>query len=189
MPIFTGAFSFGGEGVVSSGLEEARGLARRAFGLLLCKLTGALTGEERKTALKGLERLFPEEFLEEELERLEEESRLRWAVRKAFIPPLLLRFPREGAENQEVVERTGEATEKELKVKISANPSLFKDLALLCYRLAERGCAARLKALRVRDLAPAKLLPPLLLGRLGDRVVRLELEVRALSRFFVAPPA
>jgi hypothetical protein len=177
MPIFTGAFLLGRRGVVSSGLEEAKGLARRAFGLLLCKLTGALTEEERKTALKGLERLFPEEPFGEELERLEEESRLRRAVRKAFIPPLLPSRRREGAENQEVVERTGEATEKELKVKISANPSLFGDLCALAFKLAERGCAARLKVFRVRDLALAKLLPPLLLGRLGDRVVRLDLEV------------
>jgi hypothetical protein len=158
-------------------LEEARDLAQRALSLLLSKYTGSMTEEERKQALKGLERFFPEEFLEELEERLEEEGRLRWAVRKAFIPPPWLRSPREGAENQEIIERSGKATQKELKVKVSANPSLLRDLALLCYRLAERGYLARLKVIRLRDLKPAKLLPPLLLRRLGNRAVRLELEI------------
>jgi Cdc6-like AAA superfamily ATPase len=54
-------------------LSEARDLARRALELLLAKYVGALTEEERRQALKGLEHLFPEE----ELEGLEEESRLR----------------------------------------------------------------------------------------------------------------
>jgi hypothetical protein len=39
---------------VSAGLEEARSLARRALELLLSKYTGAMGGEERKQALKGL---------------------------------------------------------------------------------------------------------------------------------------
>jgi hypothetical protein len=162
---------------VSAGVDEARALARKALELLLSKYTGSLSEEERKAALKGLEHLFPEEFSEEELERLEEEGRLRWALRKAFIPPPWLRSPREGAENQEVVERTGKATQKELKVKLSANPSLFKNLCTLCFKLAERGYAARLKVIRLRDLAPAKLLPPFLLKSLSEKIVRLELEI------------
>jgi hypothetical protein len=90
---------------VSANLEEAKVLARRALELLLSKYVGSLTEEERKEVLKGLERFFPEEFVEELREEVEEEGRLRW------------------------------------------------------------------------DLGPAKLLPPFLLGKLGDRVVRLELEV------------
>jgi len=161
----------------SGDLKEARELARGALELLLSKYTGALTEEERRRALKGLEHLFPEERLEEEAESIEEEGRLRWAVEKAFLPPSWFRSPREGAENQEIIERSGKATQKELKVKLSANPSLLPQLCALSYRLAERGYFARLKVIRVRDLGPAKLLPPLLLRRLGDRAVRLELEV------------
>jgi hypothetical protein len=123
-------------------------------------------------SLKAVE----EEPLEEEAESIEEESRLRWAVEKAFIPPSWLKLGREGAENQEIVERSGKATQKELKVKLSANPSLFKDLCLLAFKLAERGYFARLKVFRVRDLALAKLLPPFLLKPLSEKIVRLELE-------------
>jgi hypothetical protein len=162
---------------VSAGVDEARALARRAFELLLSKYTGSLTEEERRQALKGLERFFPEEFLEEELERLEEEGRLRWALRKAFIPPPWLSQRREGAETPRRGQSRDNRKRKELKVKVSASPSLFKDLALLCYRLAERGYFARLKVIRVRDLAPAKLLPPFLLEPLSEKIVRLELEV------------
>ena len=114
-----------------------------------------------------------EELLEEEVE----EGLLRWAVEKAFLPPPWLRSPREGAENQGIVERTGKATQKESKAKVSANPSLLKDLCALSYRLAERGYFARLKVIRLRDLGPAKLLPPLLLKPLSEKIVRLELEV------------
>lgn len=166
---------------MSAGLEEARELARKALELLLSKFTGALTEEERKRALKGLERLFPEEFLEEELERLEEEGRLRWAVRKAFIPPSWLRSTGEGAERGLETRVSRKATEKELKTKIPVSPSLFKDLCLLAFKLAERGYATRLKVIRVRDLALAKLLPPFLLRSLGDRIARLELEVYPLT--------
>jgi hypothetical protein len=162
-------------------LSEARDLARRAFELLLNEYTGALAEEERRQVLKGLEHLFPEEFPGEELERLEEEGRLRWAVEKAFIPPPWFKPLREGAENQEVVERTGRATEKELKVRISASPSLFSQLCALAYRLAERGYVSKLKVIRVRDLKAVSLLPPFLLAPFGDRAVRLELEVHKPS--------
>jgi len=158
-------------------LEEARALAREALELLLSKYVGSLTEEERRRALKGLEHLFPEEFLGEVLERLEEEGRLRWAVRKAFIPPPWLRSPREGAENQEIIERSGKATQKESKAKVSAHPSLLKNLSTLALKLAERGYFARLKVIRLRDLGPAKLLPPFLLKPLSEKIVRLELEI------------
>jgi hypothetical protein len=119
-------------------------------------------------SLKGVE--------EEEAESIEEESRLRWAVEKAFLPPSWLRSPREGAENQEIIERSGKATQKELKVKVSANPSLFKDLCALSFKLAEKGYSTKLRVVRVRDLALAKLLPPFLLKPLSEKIVRLELE-------------
>ena len=158
-------------------LEEARDLAWRALSLLLSRYTGSLTGEERKQALKGLERFFPEEFLEEEAESIEEEGRLRWAVEKAFLPPSWFRSPREGAENQEIIERSGKATQKESKAKVSAHPSLLKNLSTLALKLAERGYFARLKVIRLRDLGPAKLLPPFLLKPLSEKIVRLELEI------------
>jgi len=63
-----------------------------------------------------------------------------------------------------------------LKTKYSAHPSLLKDLCALALRLAERGYSARVRVIRVRDLKPAKLLPPFLLAPFGDRAVRLELE-------------
>jgi hypothetical protein len=118
-----------------------------------------------------------EEPLEEETESIEEESRLRWAVRKAFIPPAWSPLQgggggesrdnrkRDGTENQELVER------------YSAHPSLLKDLCALAFKLAERGYFARVRVIRVRDLAPAKLLPPFLLEPLSEKIVRLELEV------------
>jgi hypothetical protein len=119
-------------------------------------------------SLKGVE--------EEEAESIEEESRLRWAVEKAFIPPSWLRSPREGAETPRRGQSRDNRKRKELKVKLSANPSLFKSLCALCFKLAERGYFARLKVIRVRDLAPAKLLPPFLLKPLSEKIVRLELE-------------
>ena len=146
---------------MSAGLEEARSLARRALELLLAKYTGSLTGEGA----------------EEELERLEEEGRLRWAVEKAFIPPPWLSQRGEGAENQEIVEISGKATQKESKAKVSAHPSLLENLSLLAFKLAERGYLARVRVIRVRDLGPAKLLPPFLLEPLSEKIVRLELEV------------
>jgi hypothetical protein len=111
---------------------------------------------------------------EEELERLEEEGRLRWALRKAFIPPPWLKPRREGAENQEIIERA--KIERKVR-KFAANPSLLKNLCALALKLAERGYSARVRVIRVRDLGPAKLLPPFLLKVLGDRIARLELEV------------
>jgi hypothetical protein len=72
------------------------------------------------------------------------------------------------------------ATQKELKdtrrLQIPVNPSLFGNLIDLSYRLARRGCFVRVRVVRVRDLALAKLLPPILTERL-EKVVRLELEV------------
>jgi hypothetical protein len=114
-----------------------------------------------------------EELLEEEVE----EGRLRWAVEKAFIPPPWLSQRGEGAENQEIVEISGKATQKESKAKVSAHPSLLENLSLLALKLAERGYLARVRVIRVRDLALAKLLPPFLLRSLSERIVRLELEV------------
>jgi hypothetical protein len=166
---------------VSAGVDEARALARKALELLLAKYAGALTEEERKEALKGLERLFPEEFLEEELERLEEEGRLRWALRKAFIPPPWLRSPREGAETRVSRNKRNWARIERKVRKFAANPSLFKDLCLLAFKLAERGYLARVRVIRVRDLALAKLLPPFLLRSLSEKIVRLELEVYPLT--------
>ena len=162
---------------MSGELEEARALAREALELLLSKYVGSLTEEERRRALKGLEHLFPEEFLGEVLERLEEEGRLRWAVRKAFIPPPWLRSPREGAETRVSRNKRNWARIERKVRKFAANPSLLPQLCALAYKLAERGYLARLRVVRVRDLALAKLLPPLLLRRLGDRAVRLELEI------------
>jgi hypothetical protein len=146
---------------VSAGLEEARSLARRALELLFSKYVGSLT--------------------EEELERLEEEGRLRWAVEKAFLPPPWLRSPREGAERGLETRVSRKAIEKELKTKIPVSPSLLKDLALLALKLAERGYLARVRVIRVRDLKPAKLLPPFLLKPLSEKIVRLELEVYPLT--------
>ena len=118
-----------------------------------------------------------EELLEEEVE----EGRLRWAVEKAFIPPPWLSQRGEGAENQEIVEISGKATQKESKAKVSAHPSLLENLSLLAFKLAERGYLARVRVIRVRDLALAKLLPPFLLRSLSERIVRLELEVYPLT--------
>ena len=162
---------------MSVNLEEARAMARRALELLLSKHTGALTEEERKQALKGLERLFPEEFVEELEERLEEEGRLRWALRKAFIPPPWLSQRREGPETPRRGQSRDNRKGKELKVRISGNPSLLPQLCALSFKLASRGYAARLRVIRVRDLKPAKLLPPILLKPLSEKIVRLELEI------------
>jgi hypothetical protein len=114
---------------------------------------------------------------EEELERLEEEGRLRWTLEKAFLPPPWLRSPREGAETR-VSRNKREWTRIERKVRrFAANPSLLPSICALALKLAERGYFARVRVIRVRDLGPAKLLPPFLLRSLGDRAVRLELEV------------
>jgi hypothetical protein len=102
-------------------------------------------------------------------------------VEKAFIPPPWLKFRREGPEKARASRKLEYATKEELKVKISGNPSLFKDLCALSYRLAERGYLARVRVIRVRDLKPAKLLPPFLLKPLSEKVVRLELEAALLA--------
>ena len=158
---------------MSAGLEEARAMARRALEHLLAKYTGALTEEERREALKGLERFFPEERLEE----VEEESRLRWALRKAFIPPPWLSQRREGAETRVSRNKRNWARIERKVRKFAANPSLFSQLCALSFKLAERGYATRLKVIRVRDLKAASLLPPFLLKPLSEKIVRLELEV------------
>jgi hypothetical protein len=130
------------------------------------------------TKYKGVvEDVKPRPTEEEEAESIEEESRLRWAVEKAFIPPPWLKFRREGPEKARASRKLEYATKEELKVKISGNPSLFKDLCALAFKLAERGYLARVRVIRVRDLGPAELLPPFLLKGLGDRIARLELEV------------
>jgi hypothetical protein len=162
---------------VSATLEEAKVLARRALELLLAKYVGSLTEEERREALKGLERFFPEERLEELREEVEEGGRLRWAVEKAFLPPPRLRSPREGAETRVSRNKRNWARIERKVRKFAANPSLFSQLCALAFKLAERGYVVRLRVIRVRDLALAKLIPPFLLGPLGERVVRLELEV------------
>jgi hypothetical protein len=155
--------------------EEARALAGRAFELLLCKMTGQLTEDQHALAMRGLEAFFPgaprEGFTEGRA----------GPIRKALIPPIL-RLGREGAEGVRGLDLKL-ATEKELKgtrLRIPANPSLFGNLIDLSYRLAGRGCFVRVRVVRVRDLALAKLLPPILTPILAERlekVVRLELEV------------
>jgi len=137
-----------------------------------------LTEEQQKRALKGLEAFFPEVFSDEE----GSEGRAE-ALRKALIPHVL-QVKREGADRGLSLL----ATQKELKdtrrLRIPANPSLFGNLIDLSYRLARRGARARVRVVRVRDLALAKLLPPILAGRaLGEKVVRLELEVTLPSSF------
>jgi hypothetical protein len=130
-----------------------------------------LTEERQRQALRGLEAFFPEVFgVEEE----GSEGRAE-ALRKALIPPLL-QIGREGADRGLNLL----ATQKELKdtrrLRIPVNPSLFGNLIDLSYRLARRGCLVKVRVVRVRDLALAKLLPPILTERL-EKVVRLELEV------------
>jgi hypothetical protein len=163
--------------------EEARALAGRAFELLLCKMTGQLTEDQQKRALKGLEAFFPEVFSDEESGEEGSEGRAE-ALRKALIPPVL-QAKGEGAEGVRGLDLKL-ATEKELKgtrLRTPANPSLFGNLIALSYRLAGRGCFVRVRVVRVRDLALAKLLPPILAERLGEKVVRLELEVTPPSPF------
>jgi hypothetical protein len=152
-------------------VEGARALARGAFFILLERFAGSLSGEERARLLESLG------FSEEEIERLEEERRLRWALRSAFIPPPRFRSPREGAETR-VSRNKRKWARIERKVrKFAANPSLLKDLALLAFKLAESGYFARVRVVRVRDLKPAKLLPPFLLKPLSEKIARLELEI------------
>jgi hypothetical protein len=162
---------------VSAGVDEARALARKALELLLARFTGSLTEEERGRALEGPEHLFPEEGAE----NIEEEGRLRWAAEKTFLPPPWLRSPREGAETRVSRNKRNWAKIERKVRKFAANPSLLSQLCALVLKLAERGYAARLKVIRVRDLKPAKLLPPFLLKPLSEKIVRLELEVYPLT--------
>jgi hypothetical protein len=98
-------------------------------------------------------------------------------VEKAFIPPPWFRSPREGAERGKQSRDNRKANERKSKIKIPVNPSLLPSICALLFKLAERGYVAKLKVVRVRDLKPAKLLPPFLLKALGGRVARLELEI------------
>jgi hypothetical protein len=124
-----------------------------------------------------LEAFFPEVFSDEE----GSEGRAE-ALRKALIPPVL-QVKREGADRGLSLL----ATQKELKdtrrLRIPANPSLFSSLVSLAYRLAARGYPARVRVVRFENLEPFKLLPPLLARALGEKVVRLELEVTLPSSF------
>jgi len=109
-------------------------------------------------------------------------DRLRWLLRASLIPPLLLTLRREGAErglgNWERIERG--KLERPL-ARVPANPSLLRnreELSGLLLRLAHRreGLWVRLRLVWLSSLPPARLLPPVLVRALGDRVVRLELE-------------
>ena len=109
-------------------------------------------------------------------------ARLRWLLRASLIPPLLLALKREGAErglcNWERIER--ERIEGKKLARVPANPSLLNErqnLSALLLRLARRHGAVRLRLVWLSSLTPAMLLPPALLRLLGDRVVRLELEL------------
>jgi len=111
-------------------------------------------------------------------------DRLRWLLRANLIPPLLLSVKREGAErglcNWERIER--KRIERSALARIPANPSLLrsnKELSALLVRLTRehRGLWVRLRFIWLSSLTPAMLLPPAFIRLLGDRVVRLELEV------------
>ena len=111
-------------------------------------------------------------------------ARLRWLLRANLIPPLLLSVKREGAErglcNWERIER--KRIERHALARIPANPSLLrsnKELSALLVRLTRehRGLWVRLRLVWLSSLTPAMLLPPAFIRLLGDRVVRLELEL------------
>ena len=108
-------------------------------------------------------------------------GRLRWLLRANLIPPLLLALKREGAERG-ITTAAGnwERIERSALARIPANPSLLNErqnLSALLLRLARRHGAVRLRLVWLSSLTPAMLLPPALLRLLGDRVVRLELEL------------
>jgi len=110
-------------------------------------------------------------------------SRLGWLLRANLIPPLLLALKREGAERGiERVLGNWERIERHALARIPANPSLLNErqnLSALLLRLTRehRGLVVRLRFVWLSSLPPARLLPPALLRLLGDRVVRLELEL------------
>jgi len=114
-------------------------------------------------------------------------DRLRWLLRANLIPPLLPALRREGAERGiERVLGNWERIERSALARIPANPSLLrsnKELSALLVRLTRehRGMCVRLRFIWLSSLTPAMLLPPALLRLLGDRVVRLELELSKLS--------
>ena len=113
-------------------------------------------------------------------------DRLRWFLRASLIPPLLLSLRREGAErgpcNWERIER--KRVERPL-AKVPANPSLLrsnKELSALLLRLARKHPGwVRLRFIWLSSLFPTRLLPPVLIRLLGDRVVRLEIELELVE--------
>jgi len=110
---------------------------------------------------------------EEEIEERLERELVEWAVRKAFLPPPW--FSRgEGAEKRKSRD-SRKATEKELKVKISVNPSQWSDAYRLLLLLAEKGYVARARLVRLGDLLLR--LVPLRQLRARGRIVRIELEI------------
>jgi hypothetical protein len=110
-------------------------------------------------------------------------DRLRWLLRANLIPPLFLVQKREGAERGiERVLGNWERIERHMLARVPANPSLLEserqDLSALLVRLArERNLWVRLRLVWLSSLTPAMLLPPAFIRLLGDRVVRLELEL------------
>ena len=108
-------------------------------------------------------------------------GRLRWLLRANLIPPLLLSVKREGAERGITTAADNwERIERKKLARIPANPSLLrsnKELSALLLRLARRHGAVRLRLVWLSSLTPAMLLPPAFIRLLGDRVVRLELEL------------
>ena len=113
------------------------------------------------------------EELGEGFEREVEEEMVEWAVRKAFLPPPW--FSRgEGAEKRQSRD-SRKATWKELKVKISVNPSQFPQIVSLAYELARRGCITRVRVIRLGDLLLRLVPHPWLRAR--GRIVRVELEL------------
>ena len=109
----------------------------------------------------------------EDFEREVEEEMVEWAVRKAFLPPPWP-LPREGAEKRKSRD-SRKATWKELKVKISVNPSQFSQAVSLAYEFARRGYATRVHVIRLGDLI--RRLVPLRRLRAWGRIVRIELEI------------
>ena len=124
-----------------------------------------MSGEELEAWWE--ERWEEEESFERELEE--------WAVRKAFLPPPWL-SPREGAEKRVATqEELKEMKGKNLKVKISVNPSQFPQIVSLAYELARRGYVAHVRLVRLGDLI--RRLAPLNRLRARGRIVRIELEI------------
>jgi len=66
--------------------------------------------------------------------------------------------------------------ERPLAARVEAHPSLLPKLVGLAFSLAERGYSARVRVVRVGDLAPARLLPPILLRPILFKPVKAALE-------------